>query len=203
MSRRRIPVASTIIVAIAVGFLVYLGFWQIRRSHENERLLEQYAESSKLPPIAYPAGPITGPPPLFRWATGFCARIVDRRAIAGSNRAGVPGYVQIVECMTGAPGGQMAVEVGWAQDPNAKVNWPGGPVTGVIVRDRLHGIRLVAASAPPGLQPAALPSPETAVPITPGGNLLYALQWFAFAVIAAVVYILALRKRWRSAAPEA
>jgi cytochrome oxidase assembly protein ShyY1 len=81
------------------------------------------------------------------------------------------------------------------------VNWNGGPVTGVIVPDRLHGIRLVAASAPPGLEQSALPSVETAVPVTPAGNRSYALQWFAFAAIAALIYALALRKRLRPTHP--
>lgn len=203
MTERRIPILPTIIVAAAVAIMIWLGFWQIGRSHENERLLAQYSEASKLPPIAFPTAPSSGPPPLFRWATGFCQKIVGKHAIAGANRAGDPGYVQIVDCLSGGAGQEMAVEVGWSQDPNAKVNWLGGPVTGIIARDRLHEIRLIAASAPPGLQPPALPSAETAVAITPGGNLLYALQWFLFAAMAAVIYVLALRKRWRSAAPQA
>ena len=47
----------------------------------------------------------------------------------------------------------MSVEVGWSQDPNAKVNWAGGPVSGVIVPDRRTGMRLVAATRSAG--PAA------------------------------------------------
>jgi surfeit locus 1 family protein len=200
---KRIPVVSTLVVVVAAAIMIRLGFWQLHRAHENEQLLAEYSEASKLPPIAFPTAPVKGPPPLFRWATGFCQRIVGHRAIAGANRSGETGYVQIVDCATGAEGPGMAVQVGWSQDPNAKVNWSGGPVTGVIVPDRLHGIRLVAASAPPGLEPSAQPSIETAVPISPAGNRFYALQWFAFAAIAALIYVLALRKRWRSAAPPA
>lgn len=201
--KKRIPIVSTAIVVVAVAILIWLGFWQLHRAHENEQLLAQYAEASKLPPIAFPTAPMKGPPPLFRWATGFCQHIVGRRSIAGENRAGETGYAQIVDCATGAEGPGMSVDVGWSQDPNAKVNWNGGPVTGIIVPDRLHGIRLVAAGAPQGLQPSAPPSVETAVPTTPTGNRFYALQWFAFAGMAALIYILALRKRWRSAPPPA
>jgi cytochrome oxidase assembly protein ShyY1 len=200
---RRIPIIPTIIVVIAVAILIRLGFWQLHRAHENEQLLAQYAAASKLPPMAFPTAPTKGPPPLFRWATGFCQHVVGHRALAGENRNGDTGFVQIVDCATGAEGPGMSVQVGWSQDPNAKVNWNGGPVTGVIVPDRLHRIRLVAASAPRGLQPSALPSVETAVPVTPAGNRSYALQWFAFAAIAALIYALALRKRWRSAPPAA
>jgi cytochrome oxidase assembly protein ShyY1 len=89
----------------------------------------------------------------------------------------------------------MSVELGWSQNPDVKPNWRGGLVSGMIVPDRLHGIRLIAASAPPGLEPAGLPSVETAVPVTPGRNRFYALQWFSFAAIALIIYGLALRKR--------
>ena len=198
---KRIPIIPTVIVVIAVAIMVRLGFWQLHRAHENEQLLAQYAAASKQPPITFPTAPIKGPLPLFRWATGFCQHVVDHRALAGENRSGDTGFVQIVDCATGVEGSGMSVQVGWSQDPNAKVNWIGGPVTGVIVPDRLHGIRLVAASAPPGLQPSALPSVETAVPVTPAGNRSYALQWFAFAGIAALIYLLAVRKRLRPAPP--
>jgi cytochrome oxidase assembly protein ShyY1 len=199
---KRIPIIPTVIVVIAVAIMVRLGFWQLHRAHENEQLLAQYAAASKQPPIAFPTAPIKGPLPLFRWATGFCQHVVDQRALAGENRSGDTGFVHIVDCATGVEGPGMSVQVGWSQDPNAKVNWIGGPVTGVIVPDRLHGIRLVAATAPPGLQPSAFPSVETAVPVTPAGNRSYALQWFAFAGIAALIYGLALSKRLRPAPPR-
>ena len=200
---KHIPLIPTIIVVIAVSIMIRLGFWQLHRANENERLLAQYSAASKQPPMAFPTAPMKGPLPLFRWATGFCQRVVGHRAIAGENRSGETGFVQIVDCTTGTQGPAMSVQVGWSQDPNAKVNWGGGPVTGVIVPDRLHGIRLVAASAPPGLDQSSLPSVETAVPVTPAGNRSYALQWFAFASLAALIYVLALRKRWRSAPPAA
>lgn len=199
--RRRIPVIATIVVVIAVAAMIALGFWQLRRAKWKEQLLATYAQSSKLPPIAFPTAPLKGPPPLFRWATGNCLKIVGLRAIAGRNRAGEPGYVQIVECATGVEGPGMAVEVGWSKNPNAKVNWNGGPVTGIIAPDRLHNIRLVAAAAPPGLEAVELPTPESTTEVTPAGHRFYALQWFVFAAIAALIYILAVRKRWRSQPP--
>jgi cytochrome oxidase assembly protein ShyY1 len=199
---RRLPIIPTIVVLIAVAIMIGLGFWQIRRSHENEQLLAQYQAAANLPPIAYPTAQQSGPLPLFRWATGFCPRIVSHRAAEGRNRSGEVGWAQIVDCASGPPGQGMSVEVGWSRDPNAKVNWSGGPVSGVIVRDRLHRIRLVAASAPPGLEPAGLPSAETAVLVTPSRNRFYALQWFSFAAIALFIYGLALWKRMREAGPK-
>jgi cytochrome oxidase assembly protein ShyY1 len=199
---RRFPVLATVVVGLAVALLIALGLWQLRRSHENERLLAQYKAAATLPPIAYPVAPFTGPLPLFRWATGYCQRVVGQREAGGRSRSGEVGWAHIVDCATGAEGPGMSVEIGWSQDPDAKVNWRGGLVSGVIVPDRLRRMRLVAASAPPGLQPASLPSAETAVPVTPGRNRMYALQWFSFAAIALIIYGLALRKRLKGVPPK-
>jgi cytochrome oxidase assembly protein ShyY1 len=89
----------------------------------------------------------------------------------------------------------MSVEVGWSKDPNAKVNWAGGPVSGIIGPDRVTRMRLVAASAPPGLEPSAPPSIRS----IPNNHRSYAMQWFAFAFIALVIYVLALRGSWKEA----
>jgi len=195
---KRVPVVATVIVAIAVATMIGLGIWQLRRAEWKQQLVAQYEAAQKLPPTEFPTTPMKGQLPLFRWATGFCLKPVGQRAIAGENRQGEAGYAHIVQCSTGAEGPGMAVDIGWSKDPNAKWSWPGGPVTGVIAPDRLQRIRLVAASAPQGLQPSAMPTIESAVQTTPAGHRGYALQWFAFAAIAALIYGLALRKRLRA-----
>ncbi|HEU5481644.1 MAG TPA: SURF1 family protein [Sphingomicrobium sp.] len=191
---RKIPLLPTLLVAAAIAVMIGLGVWQIGRAKWKDALLEQYRAAANLPPIAFPTAPSSEPLPLFRWATGFCLKPVGRRAIAGENRSGETGYAHIVLCSTGAEGPGMAVEVGWSKDPNAKWQWAGGPVTGVIAPDRQHRMRLVAASAPPGLQPSALPSLRS----IPNNHRFYAVQWFLFAAIALVIYVLALRKRQRA-----
>ena len=195
---KRIPVLASLVVAAAVATMIALGFWQLRRAETKEQLVEQYEAAQKLPPITFPTAPLKETPPLFRWATGFCAKPVGQRAIAGENQKGEAGYAHIVQCSTGAEGPGMAVDIGWSKDPNAKWTWPGGPVSGIIVSDRLQKIRLVAASSPQGLQPSAIPSIESAVQLTPAGHRGYAIQWFAFAAIAALIYGLAVRKRMTS-----
>lgn len=189
---RRLPIIPTILVALAVATMIALGVWQLRRAEEKDRLIARYASASDRPPITFPTAP-TAEPPLYRWATGFCLRPVTSRAVAGQNRQGEPGYVHIVHCATGAEGPGMAVEVGWSKDPAAQWQWPGGPVSGMIAPDREHRIRLVAASAPQGLQPSALPSLQS----IPNNHRSYAVQWFLFAAIALVIYFLAVRKRLR------
>jgi cytochrome oxidase assembly protein ShyY1 len=81
--------------------------------------------------------------------------------------------------------------VGWSKNPNAKVNWRGGPVSGIIAPDQQSVMRLVAATPAAGLQASALPSIEA----ISNNHRLYAAQWFIFAALALLIYGLALRKR--------
>lgn len=189
---RRLPIVPTILVLAAVAVMIALGVWQLRRAQWKEGLLARYEHAGSLPPIAWPTTPLREDQlPLFRHATGVCLRTVGQRAVAGENRAGEPGYAHVVECSTGAEGPGMSVEVGWSKDPNAKVQWSGGPVSGIIGPDRLTRMRLVAATAPAGLEPSAPPS----IDAIPNNHRSYAIQWFGFAAIALVIYILAVRKR--------
>ena len=199
MITRRLPLVPTIVVAAAVAVMIGLGVWQVQRAQWKERLLAQYAAADKLPPITWPTTALRkGDLPLFRHATGVCLRPVGKRAVAGHNRAGESGYAHIVDCMTGIEGPGMSVEVGWSKDPNAQFRWHGGPVSGVVAPDRRSMIRLVAASAPPGLQPSAPPS----ISAIPNNHRMYALTWFSFAVIALIIYGLALRQRWNKEAAK-
>jgi surfeit locus 1 family protein len=191
---RRLPIVATIVVAAAVALMIGLGVWQLRRAQWKEGLLAQYARAETLPPIVFPTMLVRSDQlPLFRHATGVCLRPAGQRAQAGENRTGEPGYVHIVDCSTGAEGPGMSVEVGWSKDPNAKFSWPGGPVSGIIAPDRKMRMRLVAESAPSGLEPSATPS----ISSIPNNHRSYALQWFSFAAIAIVIYGLAVRKRWK------
>jgi len=195
---RRLRIIPTIVVAAAVAAMIGLGIWQIQRARWKEGLLAQYASADRQPPIVWPTVPLRHDQlPLFRHATGVCLRVVGQRAVAGENRAGEPGYAHIVDCVTGAEGPGMSVEVGWSKNPNAKVNWVGGLVSGVIAPDRRTAMRLVAGSAPPGLEPSAPPS----LSAIPNNHRFYAVQWFAFAAIALLIYALAVRKRRKEAQP--
>ena len=199
MMIKRVPLVPTIIVALAAAVMIGLGIWQLDRAAWKKRLLTQYAQAANLPPIAYPTIPLADKElPLFRHATGVCLRRVGSRAVAGHSVSGEPGYVHIVDCTTGAEGPGMSVVVGWSKDPNAKVIWDGGPVSGIIAPDSKSRMRLVAAGAPPGLEPAAPPSPAS----VPNNHLFYAVQWFLFAALAILIYFLALRKRWKTEEPK-
>ncbi|QNM81846.1 SURF1 family protein [Sphingomonas sabuli] len=189
---KKVPIIATVVVVAAVAAMIALGIWQLQRAQWKDSLIAQYRAAETLPPIAFPAMAPGKSLPLFRRATGTCLRPAAHRAIAGANRAGDSGYAHIVHCVTGAEGPGMAVELGWSKDPQAKYQWTGGQVDGIIAPDRQQRIRLVALNAPPGLEPSALPSLDA----IPQNHRMYAIQWFAFAAIAALIYGLALRKRW-------
>ena len=187
---RRLPLIPTLIVAAAAAVMIALGFWQLRRAVEKDALLGRFRAAQNLPPISFPTGAMHEDQlPLFRHATGMCLKPVAKRSTAGRNRAGEPGYSQIVDCTTGAEGPGMSVELGWSKNPNVAVDWRGGLVSGTIAPDSRMRLRLVAASSPPGLEPSAPPSIEQ----IPNNHRSYAIQWFLFALIALVIYGLALR----------
>lgn len=188
---KRLPLIPTLIVALAVATMIGLGVWQLQRAEWKGELLARYEVARGLSPIAWPAVPDPASPPLFRRSSAFCLEVVDWRAVSGRNLQGEPGWSHIASCRTGGgegPGFQAVM--GWSNDPQAPA-WRGGPVEGVIAPDSRHVIRLVATEAAPGLVPSAPPSPDD----IPNNHMAYAVQWFLFAGIAALIYGLALRRR--------
>ena len=52
---------------------------------------------------------------------------------------------------------------------------------------------IVSDTPAPGLKPTAQPNPAD----IPNNHFSYAVQWFLFAGVATIIYIIALRRRWR------
>jgi surfeit locus 1 family protein len=190
----RFPVVPTILVAAAVAAMVWLGIWQLHRKEWKEGLLTRYAAASTLPPVAWPSTPGKGENYYYRRASGFCLQVISWRAVAGRNRRDETGWSHVASCRTGAEGPGMQVDMGWSNRSDEPA-WRGGPVTGIISPDRLYVIRLVSETAAPGLQPSARPSTDA----ISNNHLFYAIQWFCFALAAAVIYVLALRRRQKDA----
>jgi len=194
---RRLPLIPTLLVLAAVAVMIGLGIWQLQRARWKDSLIARYAAAENMPPIAWPNGPLRDADlPLYRHATGICLRVVARRSTVGQNASGEPGYAHIADCATGAEGPGMSVVLGWSKNPNAKTDWTGGLVSGIIAPDSRSRMRLVAATPAPGLQANAPPS----LSAIPNNHRSYALQWFAFALMALVIYGLALRQRLAAAA---
>jgi cytochrome oxidase assembly protein ShyY1 len=193
---RHLPIIPTIIVAAVVAGCIAAGNWNLHRAEVHRTELRDFQAASRLPPIVFPTGPTRDENlPLYRYSTGNCLHPIKRRATAGENQAGEPGFVIIFDCTTGAEGPGMSVQVGWSKNPNAATSWSGGPVSGVIAWDSRTRIRLVAASPAPGLEANGPVKPAISVP--PEQNRGYALQFFSFAAIALIIYGLAVRKRWK------
>ena len=192
----KLPIVPTILVALAVATMIGLGIWQLERRKEKEALLASYAAAAGKPPIGWPSIPPKEPLPLVRSATGKCLSVIGFRTAPGQSVQGEPGFLVIADCRTGAEGPGLSVELGWSKDPNAGRDYRGGLVSGTVAPDSRSRMRLVAASPGPGLTASEPPSPDT----IPNNHLSYAIQWFLFAGIAVVIYVLALRGRRRKEA---
>lgn len=199
---RRVPVFPTIVVALAVATMIGLGLWQLldRRPKKLAYVAQLQANPAK-PPVAFPRFPNEAL--LFRRASGHCLQPLNVR----TEGAGRYGFRVLADCRTGAEGPGMAVQLGTTRNLKADPKWRGGPVRGHIalapsstsVLGRLSDrtperLMLVADPAVAGLAPNPRPDPAS----VPNPHLSYALQWFFFAGSAAVIYLLALRRRVRA-----
>jgi surfeit locus 1 family protein len=206
---RRIPIVATLVVALALAAMIALGVWQLQRKAEKERALDQWRANLVLPPAAYPVSNPADENYLFRTLSANCLRVADWRMIGGKLPDGRSGWRQIATCATGAEGPGLVVDIGMSADPSFKPNWRGGPVRGIAMHepqsntliDRIMGksvpprLMIVASQPPQGLAPSPAPDPAS----VPNNHLSYAVQWFLFAAIAVIIYVLALRRRSRSA----
>ena len=198
---KRVPILPTIIVTLAVAIMIALGLWQLLiRLPQKEAQLAQLAANPSRPPIAFPIAPDDSL--LFRRTAATCLEVtsVDR------NGAGGAGYRLIANCRTGTAGPPVKVQLGTTRDPVKQVAWAGGAVSGWIshapdatpLGARLFSqpprqLLLVAERPAAGLSPNSRPD----IGLVPNNHLAYAGQWFFFAAIAAVIYVLALRRRVR------
>lgn len=189
------PVIPTILVSAAVATMIGLGIWQLQRKEQKEQLLARYEAAANLPPVTWPSVPDKDALPLFRKSTLMCIKVLRIETVSGSNREGKAGFAHLASCSTGGAEGPGAkVAIGWSERPQSP-KWAGGAVRGIIAPDNQQLIKLVVTDQVEGLQQLSLPSPQQ----IPNNHLLYAIQWFIFAAAAAIIYILALRKRMQSA----
>ncbi|HEY0325868.1 MAG TPA: SURF1 family protein [Allosphingosinicella sp.] len=196
---RRLPIVPTVIVAAAVAVMVALGVWQLQRAQWKERVLVELAAAQSQP--AVDLDPLLGgdepsQPIAFRRALVTCAaRDAEVSARAGRSRAGASGYALYVPCRPGERGwaGRLQVNAGWSQRPDAARRLSLPPTVAGVIGTTEPGepIILTAAEPAPSLEASAPPRVED----IPNNHLAYAGQWFFFALAAAVIYLLALRRR--------
>lgn len=187
---RRIPVIPTIIVALAIATMIGLGLWQLDRKHWKDALVERYAAApTNQTEIAFPRSPDARESALYRRSAIECLRVINQQAVSGRNAAGAAGWAYTARCML-RDGGEATVVLGWSRQPGDAV-WNGGAVSGVIGPGADGEVRLIAVPPLAGLEANAPPDPRE----VPNNHLSYAVQWFLFAICAAVIYVLAVWKR--------
>ena len=210
IDKKSLPIASTIIVLIAVAAMIALGVWQLQRRAEKQVALDHFAANLNAPPIAFPRFG-SGDEALFRQSSAYCLRPLSFTREAGRDANGRPGWRQIATCATGAEGPVLTVQLGIASEPQGQPAWKGGEVHGWITRAPEHrsllsglwdrspkALMLVASPPVDGLAANAVPD----VASVPNNHLAYAVQWFIFAALALIIYGLALRRRSRGSIPQ-
>ena len=196
---KRLPLIPTIFVAAAVATMIGLGIWQLHRASWKEALLAEYSRAEAMPavdldPLLASGRPL--PELSFRRALVTCdARDAAVDARAGRSAADVSGQAFYVPCRPGAPGvaGRLRINAGWADRPDAvrRLSLSGIVAGRLSLVDADGPITLTAATAVPPLAVSQAPGPDTIA----NNHMLYAWQWFFFAAAAALIYVLALRKR--------
>ncbi len=205
----RWPVIPTIVVGLAIAAMIALGVWQLDRKDQKEAAIARYAANVNLPPIAFPNPPV-GDEALFRKSSAYCTRVMGWQRMSGRSASGRQGWRVIAECASGAEGPSLFVQLGIGKEPTTTPVFAAGEVAGFIshapdtrsligqtIDRRPKQLMLVAATPPAGLD--ANPGPD--ISAVPNNHLAYAGQWFFFALIAGVIYVLALRRRGAKPGP--
>lgn len=205
---KRLPILATLIVAAAVAAMVGLGIWQLQRAAWKERLLADYIAAAAAPAMDLDPFLARGggdPSSLaFRRVLITChARDAEPELRGGRSAAGQGGYAHLVPCRPGAagPAGRILVNAGWSPlpDQERRITLDGIVAGRIGAVEPGRPITLVAATAAdPALQPGAPANVED----IPDNHLAYAFQWFFFACVAVVIYVLALRRRRPKLPPE-
>ena len=202
---RRWPIVPTIVVLCAVAVMIALGVWQLQRKTEKEALIALYERNRAMSSlVTYPKLPPVADAMLFRKSSVVCLEVVKWDQRGGNDRKGRSGIRMIADCRTGAEGPGVLVDVGIGEDFTPPP-WTGGTVQGTIVPGpeqpsmiaRLTGkavparAMLVADEPVAGLRASAVPTGAD----VPNNHLAYAFQWFFFAIVALIIYALAVRRR--------
>ena len=193
----RVAVFPTLVVLIAVGIMIRLGYWQLDRMHQKAALLTHYAAAARYSSDILPerfGGDRDAI--LYRHTAFTCTEVGVRSAIAGLSAKGESGIAHTVQCQAARQIGSdgrsfpITVTLGWSCNP-APPPWNGGVVAGTIAPMGKTAVRVVADPPLAGLAANARPDPAN----LPNNHWSYAIQWFAFALTALVIYGLAVRKR--------
>lgn len=204
---RRLPILPTLIVGLAVAAMIALGLWQLRRAEWKEGLLASYRAAAHAAPLyGLPAG-LPVEQAAFRRAHILCRVASAPTMLGGVNAKGDTGFRNIVGC-TLIDGRRILADLGWSAvgvkpavpAVGQRIEGDGLLIPDEVLAERVLGkasdampLLLVLDGGVPGLAASVPPSIET----IPNNHRSYAVQWFLFAMVALVIYGLALWKRNR------
>jgi surfeit locus 1 family protein len=202
---RRIPILATLVVLLALGAMIGLGIWQIHRAQWKEGLLASYQAAEGLPVLHTMPDSAAVERNAFRRADILCTISTGVTQIGGASRAGESGFRNIFGCRL-ADGRMMMADIGWS-GVMAKPALPGvGQRAAGVGRlipddvlarrvigegDRIMPVLVVFEQGSSGLQASVPPS----IADIPNNHRSYAVQWFLFAAVAAIIFVLAVLRR--------
>ncbi len=204
---RRVPVFATLVVALAVATMIALGFWQLRRAAWKDGLLASYHAAAQTPALYGIPADVAPDDVAFRRTHVMCRITTAPVVLGGSDRAGRKGFRNIVGCAL-VDGRVIMADLGLSAlgtrpalpAIGQRIEGGGLLIPDQVLADRVIGevttaipLLLVLDGAVAGLTPSQPPAIET----IPNNHRSYAVQWFLFALVALVIYGLALRKRAR------
>ena len=187
---RGFAVLPTLILVLALPLLIGLGFWQLSRHHWKDAMLAEYRRNIDAPLAELGRRPIPADSQFRRARLEVDCPSAPPVERAGRNLEGATGFVRLLACTHG--GQPLQLDAGWATRPDpSPLPAVSGAMTGRLIPDADGGWILVAEAARPPLVPSAPPTLDT----IPNNHLSYAIQWFSFAAILAVIYGLWLFRR--------
>lgn len=210
---RRWPLVPTLLVALAALVMMSLGVWQLDRRTQKEAMIALISANPGKPPVAFPERGPVAPEMLYRRSSVLCTDVENWTKEGGRAADGSMGFRYIARCRTGSGGTGALVELGVSDRPDLTPGWAGGEVHGWVAQEPDHRSLLSHLTGPeiilrPMLVAEASPVAGWKAPAPPNidnipnNHLSYAVQWFAFALIALVIYTLALKRRESNAAGD-
>lgn len=188
--RRGFAVLPTLTIALALPLLIGLGCWQLGRHHWKEALLAEYRRNIDLPIADLGAGPIPADSQFRHVRLSLDCPSATPVERAGRSLAGAAGFARLLPCTHG--GRPLQLDAGWAARPDpSPLPAVAAAMTGRLILDARGGWILVADQPLPPLAASAPPTLDS----IPNNHLGYAIQWFSFAAVLAIIYGLWLFRR--------
>ena len=207
---RRLPLIPTLMTLIMVGAMIYLGFWQLERREWKHKLIASLEAAQHLPPVTpseFYRSMIGAGSVQYRRAVVAChpGRVTPYDFRGGESATGQSGFLVLIACrepaFTRGRGPDIVVVAGFSDRPELRQPLiVDTEFDGTIIErpyDKQPGrpmFMLIPKTAVPPLKPSRLPSPED----LPDSHLSYAVQWFSFATILAVIYAIFILRRPRA-----